>query len=129
MCFNWWFFSFIIFPRRNMGCWYDYKLIDLLFRMIFYLCWYFSTVLKECDNRKHGQDCQYDCGKCKSMKHCHHVSGACLSGCEPGFKGEKCVERKYTVYVRPKSTELWYEINFQGPMFSFSHIISMATYL
>lgn len=59
--------------------------------MICYLCWLFS---EECDSRKYGEECQYKCGECKDMEQCHHINGRCLDGCEPGFKGEKCVERK-----------------------------------
>ncbi|XP_056002087.1 uncharacterized protein LOC125661665 isoform X2 [Ostrea edulis] len=54
---------------------------------------------QECDSRKYGEGCQYECGNCKDMGQCHHINGTCLDGCEAGFKGGKCVKqcdsRKY----------------------------------
>ncbi|XP_078329800.1 uncharacterized protein LOC144624230 [Crassostrea virginica] len=45
----------------------------------------------ECQDGKYGDGCQMDCGRCRDLKQCHHVNGTCLSGCEQGYIGEKCI--------------------------------------
>ncbi|XP_078329798.1 uncharacterized protein LOC144624229 isoform X3 [Crassostrea virginica] len=45
----------------------------------------------ECQDGKYGDGCQMDCGRCRNLKQCHHVNGTCLSGCEQGYIGEKCI--------------------------------------
>lgn len=37
--------------------------------------------------------CHRDCGHCRNMSLCHHVNGACLNGCEPGYKQYECKQR------------------------------------
>ncbi|XP_056002092.1 multiple epidermal growth factor-like domains protein 10 isoform X2 [Ostrea edulis] len=53
---------------------------------------------QECDGRKYGEGCQYECGKCKDMVQCHHINGTCLNECEPGFKEGRCVEQNIALH-------------------------------
>lgn len=36
-------------------------------------------------------ECSQTCGKCHGGEECHHVTGNCSNGCDPGMYGEKCV--------------------------------------
>ena len=56
----------------------------------------------ECDDFKHGKDCQMDCGNCYHAGVCHHVNGTCPDGCASGYIGETCVESKEPVFVQSK---------------------------
>ena len=31
---------------------------------------------------------------CADLRHCHFLTGTCLSGCEPGYLGEDCNKGK-----------------------------------
>lgn len=56
-----------------------------------------STLLYKilaCDNRTYGTNCSKECGFCFGREQCHHVSGTCLKGCDPGYKAGACKERK-----------------------------------
>lgn len=52
----------------------------------------------ECDNRKYGDGCQRNCGNCFNRAQCDHVIGACLQGCEAGYKGQMCDQGKLHVF-------------------------------
>ena len=36
-------------------------------------------------------ECRLTCGKCHRGEQCHHLTGHCPFGCDPGMFGEKCV--------------------------------------
>ncbi|XP_062620887.1 multiple epidermal growth factor-like domains protein 10 [Saccostrea cucullata] len=38
----------------------------------------------------YGVECRFKCGQCRDGVACHHVSGTCVSGCEPGYTGQAC---------------------------------------
>nr|XP_022306415.1 platelet endothelial aggregation receptor 1-like isoform X2 [Crassostrea virginica] len=40
----------------------------------------------------YGDGCQKQCRHCINMMQCHHVNGTCLGGCEPGYKGDNCMQ-------------------------------------
>nr|XP_022306765.1 platelet endothelial aggregation receptor 1-like isoform X2 [Crassostrea virginica] len=44
----------------------------------------------ECPYGKYGDGCRNICGMCEDLRHCHFLTGTCLSGCEPGYLGEDC---------------------------------------
>ena len=44
----------------------------------------------------YGQDCEQKCGFCKNNSACHHESGHCDVGCDPGYVGDTCHMRKIT---------------------------------
>lgn len=44
----------------------------------------FSCVEK-CRNRTFGENCSKQCGGCLNGTDCHHVSGQCYHGCDPGW--------------------------------------------
>ena len=50
----------------------------------------FFFILIDCENRHYGEGCNITCGHCLNNAYCHHESGACLSGCEPGYHGKLC---------------------------------------
>jgi hypothetical protein len=43
-----------------------------------------------CDDDKYGAGCQQRCGWCLNSEQCHHINGACLNGCNPGYQGLNC---------------------------------------
>jgi len=51
----------------------------------------FSRVTIVCPNGRFGDHCQYPCGHCKkTAPACQVQTGACLSGCDDGWKGQNC---------------------------------------
>lgn len=44
----------------------------------------------ECDAGLYGENCIKSCGYCNGSKECHHVTGHCSKGCEPGYTGITC---------------------------------------
>ena len=44
-------------------------------------------------------DCKFKCGRCRDGMACHHVTGRCVSGCEPGFTGQNCNNGKVHVLL------------------------------
>lgn len=52
-----------------------------------------------CDEGKFGRGCNELCGNCMVDEmlswQCHHVNGYCLSGCNPGFYGDRCLQRNF----------------------------------
>lgn len=51
--------------------------------------------LSECKVGLFGENCAKFCGHCSGYKACDHVTGQCLSGCEPGYIGEDCLKSQY----------------------------------
>lgn len=49
----------------------------------------FSTP-QECSDGLFGESCGSFCGHCYEIKKCHHVTGICPKGCDPGYKGMNC---------------------------------------
>lgn len=47
-----------------------------------------------CPDRFYGDNCSLSCGHCMHFDPCHHISGQCLNGCDPGWSGLHCVTRK-----------------------------------
>lgn len=43
----------------------------------------------------YGVDCIEKCGQCRDIDQCHHINGACLTGCEAGYHGDLCKARRY----------------------------------
>ena len=50
-----------------------------------------------CDNGTYGLNCDFHCGACLNSEQCHHMNGACLNGCDPGFQGGLCKESKLLI--------------------------------
>lgn len=51
---------------------------------------HFFGFTSECDAGYYGKNCTKLCGHCIESKKCHHVSGICSKGCEPGYRGNTC---------------------------------------
>lgn len=43
----------------------------------------------------YGVDCIEKCRQCRDIDKCHHINGACLTGCEAGYHGDLCKARRY----------------------------------
>ena len=46
----------------------------------------------ECVDGFYGEGCKNTCGHCTDMTQCHHVTGTCITGCKPGYKGDNCMQ-------------------------------------
>ena len=46
----------------------------------------------ECVDGFYGDGCRNTCGHCTDMTQCHHVTGTCLEGCNPGYMGNDCMQ-------------------------------------
>ena len=44
----------------------------------------------DCNQGTHGLGCKQTCGNCMNNESCFHINGSCLTGCDPGYEGEKC---------------------------------------
>lgn len=44
----------------------------------------------ECVRGVFGDACKNQCGNCANNTKCHHVTGTCLHGCEPGYLEDDC---------------------------------------
>lgn len=51
----------------------------------------------ECIAGFHGENCSFTCGKCLNSTACHHITGSCDQGCDPGFEGLTC--KKGTLFI------------------------------
>ena len=49
--------------------------------------------MEACENRKFGHGCTVTCGHCLNQDYCLQDSGACPSGCKPGYGGDLCKTR------------------------------------
>lgn len=52
----------------------------------------------ECIAGFHGENCSFTCGKCLNSTACHHITGRCDQGCDPGFEGLTC--KKGTLCIK-----------------------------
>lgn len=52
-----------------------------------------------CNATWYGAGCKFQCGHCFGEDKCHHVNGSCLLGCQEGFTGDLCLNRKWCIYV------------------------------
>lgn len=52
----------------------------------------------ECIAGFHGENCSFTCGKCLNSTACHHITGSCDQGCDPGFEGLTC--KKGTLFIK-----------------------------
>lgn len=50
-----------------------------------------------CGKNKFGANCAETCGHCK-IKDCSPDTGECYGGCEPGYTGAQCKDRKYRTF-------------------------------
>lgn len=41
----------------------------------------------------YGVACNNKCGNCRDVSQCHHITGACVSGCDAGYTGDLCKTR------------------------------------
>lgn len=46
----------------------------------------------ECSDGFYGEECSSSCGHCLNDSACHHVTGTCDQGCEPGYQAPNCTE-------------------------------------
>lgn len=54
----------------------------------------------ECEGGTFGFGCNKTCGNCKHMKDCHHVTGLCTHGCDPGYYGIRCTyEQRKSIFL------------------------------
>lgn len=44
----------------------------------------------ECKAGFYGKNCNTTCGKCLNSTTCHHITGSCDKGCDPGYEGLAC---------------------------------------
>lgn len=51
-----------------------------------------TLCLSECTIGYYGEQCNTSCGHCLNNSGCHHVTGACVKGCEPGYQEPTCKE-------------------------------------
>lgn len=42
----------------------------------------------------YGIACNEICGNCRNVGQCHHITGACVSGCVAGYEGDICKTRE-----------------------------------
>lgn len=42
----------------------------------------------------YGIACNEICGNCRDVGQCHHITGACVSGCVAGYEGDICKTRE-----------------------------------
>ncbi|GFR90438.1 C-type lectin domain family 3 member A [Elysia marginata] len=67
----------------------------------------------DCQNNTHGMACRYDCGSTHcANKTCDRITGVCLNGCEPGYRGMTCdedehEEEKQKTIEKQLSVPLW----------------------
>lgn len=57
-------------------------------------------LIVECDDGKYGLGCTEFCGNCSLIEieeveygKCRHVDGFCKYGCNPGYYGDRCLQR------------------------------------
>lgn len=62
--------------------------------MLVYLKLFFLFFLV-CPVGFYGVACNNKCGNCRDVSQCHHITGACVSGCDAGYKGDLCKTREY----------------------------------
>lgn len=56
--------------------------------------------LLECMPGSFGQQCNNSCGHCFNQTACHHVTGTCAKGCEPGYQASNCIGGICFVWLR-----------------------------
>lgn len=54
----------------------------------------------ECSYGYYGERCSNKCGQCLNSTACHHVTGTCVNGCEPGYKAPNCTEGITSFYIK-----------------------------
>lgn len=62
-------------------------------------------VFVECDEGKFGHGCTEFCGNCRLIEieemeygKCRHVDGVRIYGCNPGYYGDRCLQRNLLTY-------------------------------
>lgn len=56
-----------------------------------YMEMYYNSI-SACPSGFYGKNCTLKCGACENVA-CHQ-NGTCVTGCEEGWKGDSCIERK-----------------------------------
>lgn len=51
--------------------------------------------ISECDDFRFGKNCGRQCGHCYNNSSCHHINGTCVDGCDRGYQGTECMQRKH----------------------------------
>lgn len=51
-------------------------------------------LILECKSGNYGLRCNETCGHCSALMYCSHVNGSCLTGCKPGYEGDRCQQSK-----------------------------------
>lgn len=59
-----------------------------------------SYIMLECSYGYYGERCSNKCGQCLNSTACHHVTGTCVNGCEPGYKAPNCTEGITSFYIK-----------------------------
>lgn len=52
-----------------------------------------------CPKGLYGVACNTKCGNCRELGQCHHITGACVSGCDAGYEGALCKTREYKMDI------------------------------
>ena len=91
LTFNWFFLVVFIGALRWSALDMQFNFFHFYFFSSRFVIMYIFVQFTECQDGKYGDGCQMDCGRCRDFKHCHHVNGTCLSGCEQGYIGGKCI--------------------------------------
>lgn len=71
--------------------------IKSCFEVVLYI--HISFMYLACDATWYGAGCKFQCGHCIGEDNCHHVNGSCLLGCQKGFTGDLCFNRKWCICV------------------------------
>lgn len=62
------------------------------------------SIRLECIEGYYGEECGSICGYCLDNTTCHHVTGSCDKGCQPGYQEPNCTlgdspNIQYTVLI------------------------------
>lgn len=79
-----WFLPFLSIVLTNMTFKHQWAYSDIFFLI--------SDILLECRYGYYGERCSNECGHCLNNTACHHVTGTCVNGCEPGYKAPNCTK-------------------------------------
>lgn len=84
--------------RKHSG--YQLFLVQFNFLYIsrYILCKDFSLQFLECDDGTFGKFCSNICGHCQEGDTCDKETGACPYGCQPGYEGIYCNQRRICLF-------------------------------
>lgn len=90
-----------------------------------------SIFLIACQNGTYGQSCKDTCGYCLNYDDCFHVNGACVMGCEPGYKGSICKNGQWLFFQEYRFHFIdmrYFLIDLRGPSIFCANVWIMQGY-